>query len=95
MALKASPLLLIFRLFFAHIQASRKFDNFVDTSLPAIEIGSYINVIILPTLLFYRYCASDCSFKELHYSYRVGVSTISNWDVLKDEFMKIPENDSK
>ncbi|XP_035432588.1 uncharacterized protein LOC118271408 isoform X2 [Spodoptera frugiperda] len=54
--------------------------------------------------IFLRYCASGCSFKELHYSYRVGVSTISKickeisstiWDVLRDEFMQIPDNERK
>lgn len=51
-------------------------------------------------VLFYRYLASGCSFKELHYSYRVGVSTISNivvevtesiWKNLQPEFMKVPD----
>ncbi|KAJ0172480.1 hypothetical protein K1T71_011619 [Dendrolimus kikuchii] len=46
---------------------------------------------------------SGGSFKELHYSYRVGVLTISKickeisstiWNVLRDEFMKIPDNES-
>lgn len=59
-------------------------------------------LIILPNLLFYRYCATDCSFKDLHYSYRVGMSpkickeiSCTIWAVLRDEIMKIPDNENK
>lgn len=43
--------------------------------------------------------ASGCSYKDLHYAYRVGVSTISNiikevtnavWNNLHGEFMTLP-----
>ncbi|CAG5026225.1 unnamed protein product [Parnassius apollo] len=54
--------------------------------------------------IFLRYCASGCSFKDLHYNFRVGVSTVSKiikemsciiWDTLKEEFMKLPDNENK
>ncbi|CAK1587664.1 unnamed protein product [Parnassius mnemosyne] len=46
-----------------------------------------------------RYAASGCSFKDLHYTYRVGVSTVSNiikeisrciWNNLSEKFMRLP-----
>ncbi|XP_052747354.1 uncharacterized protein LOC128199910 isoform X1 [Bicyclus anynana] len=49
-----------------------------------------------------RYLASGCSFKEIHYSYRVGVSTISKlikemthviWENLKTDFLKLPDTE--
>ncbi|XP_050676907.1 uncharacterized protein LOC126979766 [Leptidea sinapis] len=49
--------------------------------------------------IFLRYAASGCTFQELHYVFRVGVSTISNiikevtrciWNNLNDEFMRLP-----
>lgn len=50
-------------------------------------------------IFFFRYLASGCSYKDLHYSFRVGVSTIRNivrqvtqsiWNNLHDEFMTLP-----
>lgn len=47
----------------------------------------------------FRYLASGCSFKDLHYSYRIGISTISYiirdvtisiWANLHNEFMQLP-----
>ncbi|GBP32125.1 hypothetical protein EVAR_80891_1 [Eumeta japonica] len=44
-----------------------------------------------------RYLASECSMKDLHYSYKVGVSTISGiiwdvcwtlWHVLQGEYLQ-------
>ncbi|CAH2011536.1 unnamed protein product [Acanthoscelides obtectus] len=46
-----------------------------------------------------RYAASGCSFKDLHYTYRVGVSTVSNiikevsrciWNNLSEKCMRLP-----
>lgn len=46
------------------------------------------------------YLASGCSFMDLHYTYRVGVSTINSiivevtnviWNNLHQEFMKLPD----
>ncbi|XP_045480414.1 protein ALP1-like [Harmonia axyridis] len=51
-----------------------------------------------------RYFASGCSFKELHYSYRVGISTISKiiketsviiWKRLCTDFMKLPDTEGE
>ncbi|XP_060810720.1 uncharacterized protein LOC132904419 [Amyelois transitella] len=47
-----------------------------------------------------RYLASGCSYMDLHYAYRVGVSTINSiivevtnviWNNLHQEFMKLPD----
>ncbi|XP_063623699.1 uncharacterized protein LOC134805527 [Cydia splendana] len=49
--------------------------------------------------IFLRYVASGCSFKDLHYTYRVGVSTVSNiikdvsrciWNNLSAVYMRLP-----
>ncbi|CAH1991245.1 unnamed protein product [Acanthoscelides obtectus] len=51
-----------------------------------------------------RYLASGCSYKDLHYSYRVGVSTISNivrevtrsiWNNMGTKFMACPDTPDK
>ncbi|KAJ8940974.1 hypothetical protein NQ314_010526 [Rhamnusium bicolor] len=50
------------------------------------------------------YLASGCSYKDLHYTYRVGVSTIRNiirevtqsiWNNLCTEFMALPDTSDK
>ena len=63
----------------------------------------YLNICNVKKF-FFRYCASGCSMKELHFSYRVGVSTISKiikeisciiWDTLREEFMKLPDTENE
>ncbi|XP_050676737.1 uncharacterized protein LOC126973475 isoform X1 [Leptidea sinapis] len=51
-----------------------------------------------------RYLASGCSFKQLHYNFRVGMSTISKiiketcsviWSVLSAEYLKLPNTEEE
>lgn len=53
-----------------------------------------INIQII--LFFFRYLASGCTLTEIHFTFRIGISTASNiirlvcrkiWDVLREKYI--------
>lgn len=67
-----------------------------------ITIMSILSLIQIICLIIFRYLASGCSFSELHYSYRLGITTIREfvqqvcqaiWIKLKDTYLPAPSKD--